>query len=99
MSRRFITPEAAAEMREFRSRGLAIEAIADELGFSKSAVHRAVEDMPVDRRLSPDPRLPKRPKWFDRAEKLKAAGLSRFAIADALKIPKSIVYRAFDKFG
>lgn len=86
-------------MRELRSQGLAIEAIAEELGFSKSTVHRAVADMPVDRRLNPDPRAPKRPKWFDRAEKLKAAGLSRYAVAAALKIPKSIVYRAFDKFG
>lgn len=87
------------EARRLRARRLSIEAIAESLDVSKSAVHRAVAGMPFDGRPAANrKRADAAPAWWPEARQLAKTGLSRLAIADALGVPKSSVYRAFARF-
>jgi DNA-binding IclR family transcriptional regulator len=86
-------------MRALRRRGHPIEAIAAAAGVSKSAVHRAVADLGVDARAAANrARAEAPPPWLREARRLHRRGLSRLAIARALGVPKSTLYRALDKF-
>lgn len=94
-----IPDKTRAKARRLRREGLGVEAIARRLHKSKSAVHRIVADLGVDRRAEVNrARASIPPAWIDDALKLLADGLSRNAAAARLGVPKSVFYRAIDKF-
>lgn len=65
-------------MRRLRVKHLTVEVIGARLGFSKSAVHRAVADMAVDGRIIANrERANTPPPWLGKAKRLIRAGLSR----------------------
>lgn len=94
------TADDRDDMRRLRAKGLTIEAIGARLEFSKSSVHRAVADLEVDGRIVANrARAEIPPTWLPRARRLLKRGLTRLATARKLKVSKSALYRAIDKFG
>lgn len=89
-----LTEQQIADARRLRKKKHSIEAIADALGISKSAVHRAVRDMPVDLR-----RDRTRPEWFERAIKLVKAGKNRHEVSKQLGVHQATLYKAFKDAG
>lgn len=86
--------------RALRRKKQTIEAIAETLGVSKSAVHRAVADMTIDRRAAVNKERAALPApWVDEARRLFRVGQSAPKIARRLGVCHNTIYRAFDKFG
>jgi len=86
--------------RKLRRRKMSIEAIAAEIGVSKSAVHRAVADMKPDLRADANKaRGDIEPEWLNKARRLLKAGHSRPRIAVILDVAQTSVYRMLHKFG
>lgn len=99
-TRRHPDADQRDEMRRLRAKNLTVAAIGARLGFSKSAVHRAVADMAVDGRVVANrERASIPPLWLGQAKRLIRAGLSRNQVARKLKIPTTVLYRAMEKFG
>lgn len=86
--------------RALRRKKMSIEAIATEIGMSKSAVHRAVTDMKPDLRAAANrARGEIEPEWLNEARRLLKTGKSRPQIAVILDVAQTSVYRMLDKFG
>lgn len=99
MQRRRPSEDDKEDMRRLRAKGATVTAIGERLGFSKSAVHRAVADMEVDGRIVANrERAATPPKWLPKARRMLRKGKSRYEIASALNIPISTLYRTVEKF-
>ena len=99
MTRRHPTADERDQMRELRHKGLSIPVIAARTKFSKSAVHRAVQGIGVDARITANrDRAAIPPPWLGKARRMLAGGMTRYAAAAALDIPTSTLYRALAKF-
>lgn len=102
MSRK-LSPEIIAEARRIRAAGMALTAIAGQLGVSKSAIGRAVADIDTDMRPEMARRQAaarKTPEFKTRAVlALHAAGFSGTEITDLLNISSSVVYRTISGAG
>ena len=93
-------PDWSKTARRLRRKKISIEAIAAEIGISKSAVHREVRDIEVDRRAAVNTaRARIEPPWLDEARALLRSGKSRPEIAVILDVAQTSVYRMFHKFG
>lgn len=93
------TEDDKNDMRRLRSKGMTVDAIGERLGFSKSAVHRAVADMEVDGRIVANrERAAVPPKWLPRAIRLLKTGATRYEVAAKIGVPTSTLYRTINKF-
>lgn len=97
--RKPLAPAIGRRIRAMRRKGAAITDIASDLGLSKSAVGRIVQDMPADARAAANKaRAGIKPPWLDEARRLVAAGLSRNEAAARLDVSKSTLYRALARW-
>lgn len=86
--------------RARRREGHALEAIAAELGASKSAAARVCEGIKADARGAANrARTQAEPAWAAEARRLKGEGLGLIAIAERLGVSKSAVHRALSAPG
>lgn len=95
-----LTPEIIEQARALRRKKISLEAIAAQIGISKSSAHRAVADLKVDRRAAANhARAMIPPPWLDKARQMLREGKSRPKIASDLGVAQTSIYRVLHKFG